>query len=101
VGTHGRGFFPEEAGDIRSQLIAVTVVQQKYRVHRAPKKQVRISGKMTLLRGVSTAHRSSASNQASFSEDWSGLFIKSGISRWDFPRFAIVKAHRSYPHQSC
>jgi hypothetical protein len=48
--------FSEKAGDIRSQLIAMTVVQQENRVHRSAKKADAHQGKDDLIqRGVGGA----------------------------------------------
>jgi hypothetical protein len=62
--------FGDEASDIASELIAMTLLQQQKRAQIAPsKKQSRIRGRITWLSGMSTAYSSRVWHLASFSEE--------------------------------
>jgi hypothetical protein len=60
--------FHDEAGNIGSQLIAMTLLQQEDCVHRSAEKAAPHQGKDALAQRVSVTHLLSAWNKASFSE---------------------------------
>ena len=66
----------------------MTFSQQKNRMHRSGKKQLRIRGRITSLKGVSGTHLSRVCNHASFSERMEGVVWL----RWRSPRRSIFAA---------
>src|SRR5262245_50347950 len=71
----------DKAGNIGTEPIGMTVLQQEHPCMAPPKKQLRISGKMSSLRGASTAHLSRVCNHAWFSEEMGPVVCPSRESR--------------------